>query len=307
MPLSAFLRGPTESTISEAIFDQVCSPEQIVNIRLVVDYSEQWQHALNALRNGERCIVVEDKIFNWGYVKSVTFGATLTQARRYLSSPALHDIWPSFQQYIHDRFSWSDQVLQIVNRTQTELNLTSYMALHLRRGDFEDHCGYLASTQTGFTTWATLPSLAASIYPPALDTGNASTVLAHCYPSLRRILAAVSAQARTRPDLRALHIMHDGALDHPLVYLHVQKLVAALMDAGWVAEQGWAGGPMRKVTTSTDVGLLRGERDWAVCVDVELGRRAAVFIGNGFSSLSTQVVALRLGSKVGGVEDITFY
>ncbi|KAF5328865.1 hypothetical protein D9619_011725 [Psilocybe cf. subviscida] len=290
VPLSAFLRGPTEGTISEAVFDKVCGTH-IAHVNLVVGYPEQWQHALDVLRGSDRCIVVEDKIFNWGY----------------LSSPSLHDLWPAFQQYIYDHFAWSDQVLQIVNRTQTELNLTSYMALHLRRGDFEDHCAYLASTQTGFTTWATLPSLASSVYPPALDTGNASTVLAHCYPSLRRVLAAVSAQARLRPDLRAIHIMHDGALDHPLVYLHVQKLAAALTHAGWAAEQGWAGGPMHRVTTSTDVGLRRGERDWAVCVDVELGRRAAVFVGNGFSSLSTQVVALRLGSKVGGVEDITFY
>jgi hypothetical protein len=48
-----------------------------------------------------------------------------------------------------------------------------------------------------------------------------------------------------------------------------------------------------------------GDGDWAVCVDVELARRAEVFIGNGYSSLSTQVVALRLGADGGRLENIT--
>ena len=51
---------------------------------------------------------------------------------------------------------------------------------------------------------------------------------------------------------------------------------------------------MLRVTHSAEVPIQWGERDWSVCVDVELGRRAEVFIGNGFSSLTTQIIALRL-------------
>jgi hypothetical protein len=40
-----------------------------------------------------------------------------------------------------------------------------------------------------------------------------------------------------------------------------------------------------------------GESDWAVAVDVELARKANVFIGNGYSSLSSQIVALRLATE----------
>jgi hypothetical protein len=181
------------------------------------------------------------------------------------------------------------------------------MALHLRRGDFEEHCKYLADTNQGFTTWATLPGLTPTILSPALDTLNATSVLAHCYPSLWRILDAVTHQARARPHLRTLHIMHDGAWDHPLVYLQYYKLVEALTNADWAHRNGWAGGPMRRVTHSADVPIQWGERDFAVCVDVELGARAEVFIGNGYSSLSTQVIALRLGADGGKVEDITIY
>jgi hypothetical protein len=48
-----------------------------------------------------------------------------------------------------------------------------------------------------------------------------------------------------------------------------------------------------------------GEADFAVAVDVELARNAEVFIGNGFSSLSSQVLALRLGADDGSGEDTT--
>ncbi|KAF9482256.1 hypothetical protein BDN70DRAFT_801955 [Pholiota conissans] len=302
VPLSAFMTGPTEGTISEAVFDEVCPPSEIEYVTLGVDYIDQWKHALDILSRKQRCIVVNDKVFNWNF----------------LASPGLHAIWPTFQTYIHNHFKWSQNVLDIVNRTQTELNLRSrlspattqgdsYMALHLRRGDFEDHCKFLAETHQGFTTWATLPSLTSTIFSPTLDTYNATTVMAHCYPSLWRILDAVSHQARDRPHLRTLHIMHDGAWDHPLVYLQYYKLAEALTNSDWAHRQGWAGGPMLRVTHSADVPIKWGERDFAVCTDVELGARAEVFIGNGYSSLSTQVIALRLGADGGKVDDITIY
>jgi hypothetical protein len=58
---------------------------------------------------------------------------------------------------------------------------------------------------------------------------------------------------------------------------------------------------MVRVMHSAEVPVHRGERD-SVCVDIESGRHAEVFIGNGFSSLTTQVIALRLRQnlKFGG-------
>ena len=245
------------------------------------------------------------------------FNILICESSSFLSSPGIHAIWPSFQGYIRNHFKWSDNVLTIVNRTQNTLDLrpqsapdsgpgAPYIALHLRRGDFEDHCKFLADTHEGFTTWATLPLLQPAIFPPALDTNNATTVLAHCFPALRRVLAAVSMHARARPHLRALHVLHDGAWDHPGVFLAFYKLAEALTNAPWAEAEGWAGGPMVRVTQSSDVPVKRGERDFSVCVDVELAARAQVFVGNGYSSLSTQVVALRLG-RGGKVDDITLY
>jgi len=117
----------------------------------------------------------------------------------FLASPGTHTIWPVFQNYLSNHFKWSDNVLNIMNRTQTKLNLRpasvppteggdAYMAIHLRRGDFGEHCKYLGENEQGFTTWATLPILQPAILPPKLDTHNATTVMDHCYPSLYRIL-----------------------------------------------------------------------------------------------------------------------
>ena len=236
----------------------------------------------------------------------------------FLASPGLHTLWPTFQKYLSTHFKWSDNVLNIVNRTQTELNLRpasapstkqgeAYMAIHLRRGDFEEHCKYLFETRQGFTTWATLPILQQSVLLPKLDPHNATTVMNHCYPSLYRILDSISKQAHDRPHLRTLHVLHDGAWDHPTVYLQYYKLAEALKNPEWARRAGWKGGPMVRVTHSGEVPIQWGERDWSVCVDVELGRHAEVFIGNGFSSLTTQVIALRLSDEGGNLEDITLY
>ncbi|KAF8629201.1 hypothetical protein AX17_005786 [Amanita inopinata Kibby_2008] len=254
---------------------------------------------MDVLNDSETCIVVDDWILNWSY----------------LASPSLRTIWPTFQKYLSDHFQWSDPVVSIVERTQIKLNLQSknfnlegepYMALHLRRGDFETHCQYLAQHRMGFTTWITLPSLHSSIYPPSLDVTNATSIIEHCYPSLQRILAAVSHQVRSRPNLRVLHILHDGGWNHPLVYIQHYKLAEALTNAAWASRQGWTSEkPMHRVTHSGMVPIQWGEGDWKVAVDVELARRAEVFIGNGYSSLSSQVVALRLGADHGELRDIT--
>lgn len=112
--------------------------------------------------------------------------------------------------------------------------------------------------------------------------------------------------ARARPHLRALHVLHDGAWDHPLVYLQYYKLQAAVKSPERIKEAGWTGGPMKLVTHSGQVPVRWGENDFQVAVDVELGRRAEVFIGNGYSSLSSQIAALRIATGVGSQKEITF-
>ncbi|KXN90830.1 hypothetical protein AN958_03484 [Leucoagaricus sp. SymC.cos] len=300
VPLSAFLPGATKDSISSEVFERMCPEKEIVHMTLGVPHEDQWKHAVEVLKSDERCVIVDDWIFNWGF----------------LGSSGLHPVWPSFRNYLQNDFQWSSAILDLVHRTQTRLNLRqnpmstpgdAYIALHLRRGDFESHCEYLSEQKMGFTTWATLPELQSSILSPSLDPSNATSIISHCYPSLRRILLAISAQARLHPKTRTLYVLHDGAIDHPGVYLQFYQLREAVMNVEWAKKSHWRGGPMKRVLQSSDADKVRmwGENDYAVAVDVELARRAEGFVGNGYSSLSTQIAALRLADG-GKAEDVTF-
>ncbi|TRM69847.1 hypothetical protein BD626DRAFT_391128 [Schizophyllum amplum] len=300
VPLSAFLAGATHDSISSAAYDEICSEGERTHLSVSGESDNtRWQTAKFSIETDTaRCLVVDNRILTWNF----------------LASPGLHVAWPSYQNYLANNFAWSDGINAAIARTQSTLNLRSptnpegdtYMALHLRRGDFESHCLSLADSHTGFTTWATLPDLQNAVFAPPLSTNNASSVLVHCYPSLRRILDLVDLHARSRPALRVLHILHDAAWDHPLVRLQLAKLEAAVTSAMHARTAGWPGGPMRRVTHSGTLALVKGEADYAVAVDVELARRSEVFIGNGYSSLSAQIAALRLGADAGRARDIMF-
>ena len=67
VPLSAFLRGPTLGTVSDAVFEEVCPLSEIVHISLVVDHRRQWDHAKKSLDTDIKCIVVDDWLFSWKY------------------------------------------------------------------------------------------------------------------------------------------------------------------------------------------------------------------------------------------------
>ncbi|KAJ7901806.1 hypothetical protein B0H14DRAFT_2668540 [Mycena olivaceomarginata] len=276
LPLSAFLSGVTNGTVTEALFSTVCTETK--HLSLDRDNDALWNHTINVLSSAERCIAIDNHIINWSFLADAS---------------AMHAIWPSFKQYLSSTFKWF--------RVPAE----PYMALHLRRGDFEGHCNGLASTQTGFTTWATLPELQDAVFPPKLELKNYTSVMEHCYPSLRRILDAIDSQARANPHVNTLHVLHDGSWDHPSVYIQYYKLEAAVKSASRILKAGWRGGPMKTVTHSGTLPLRSGESDWAVAVDVELARGANIFIGNGYSSLSTQIVALRLAKEGSRTQDIT--
>lgn len=103
-----------------------------------------------------------------------------------------------------------------------------------------------------------------------------------------------------------MYALHDGAWDHLNVYMQFYKLETALRDPKRARDAGWSG-PMRLVAHSGQLPVRWGERDWKVTVDTELARNAEVFIGNGYSSLSSQIMALRLADGTGGTHDIGLF
>lgn len=73
VPLSAFMRGPTEGTISESVFDEVCPPEEVQHVNLRIEDAGQWKYAIEILSRKHRCIVVDDKVFTWKCVSPSYF------------------------------------------------------------------------------------------------------------------------------------------------------------------------------------------------------------------------------------------
>lgn len=156
----------------------------------------------------------------------------------------------------------------------------------------------------GFTKWNTLPAISSTTLFPQLNPANATSVMDHCYPSLSRIMEAIDRQAHRKPHIRALHIIHDDAAS----VTDIWKLETALKSKQRAELYGWPYGPMKSITHSGMVPYQANEQDFSVGVDVEMARRAEVFIGNGYSSLTSYIVAMRLGGDVvasGISDDIT--
>jgi len=68
VPLSAFLVGATKGSISSKVFHRICPENDVVHLSLSTGSAIQWQHALEMLAGDERCVMIDDWIFNWTYV-----------------------------------------------------------------------------------------------------------------------------------------------------------------------------------------------------------------------------------------------
>lgn len=113
-------------------------------------------------------------------------------------------------------------------------------------------------------------------------------------------MEAIDYHARRKPYIRAIHIIHDGAAS-----TDIWKLETALKNEERAKRAGWVNGPMKIITHSGLVPYQPDEKDFLAGVDIEMARRAEVFIGNGYSSLTSYIIALRLGGDfvVGGVPE----
>lgn len=116
-------------------------------------------------------------------------------------------------------------------------------------------------------------------------------------------MEAIDHHARRKPYIHAIHIIHDGAVSSD-----IWKLEAALKNRERAERAGWPNGPMKTITHSGMVLHEPHEKDFLLGVDAEMARRADVFIGNGYSSLTSYIVALRMGADfvaAGVPDDIT--
>ncbi|KAF7317534.1 hypothetical protein MKEN_00840200 [Mycena kentingensis (nom. inval.)] len=152
------------------------------------------------------------------------------------------------------------------------------LTMHLRRGDYIGHCPNLIEWGAGYYGWAQLPTLPDVAAGRLQNAGSREEKLDMCLPDVAGVVKRI----------REVQSEFAWALD--VVYLltnesgvFLDELVAALRAAGWST-----------VVTTRDLRLTVEQRDVSMAVDMEIARRAAAFIGNPWSSFTSNVIHQRL-------------
>jgi hypothetical protein len=230
------------------------------------------------------------------------------------------------------------------------------LALHLRRGDFIEHCDNLyewGSTYTGFNTQPSLPdrffienaTLRDSMSAEEKKAAYREKCLVDVDQVRKRVIRAVKEwreerlkaererkgtglfgwwrmrgeEERVKKMLRKVYVMTNGDrefLDELKAALvndaqrsvvrsrnnsktedfHAQSASSSLSSEEYEYDFTWS---WDEVSTSRDLDIGWETKYVAQAMDMYIGQRAEVFVGNGFSSLTANVVLLR---SVAGVE-----
>ncbi|KAF8462231.1 hypothetical protein JB92DRAFT_2776847, partial [Gautieria morchelliformis] len=161
--------------------------------------------------------------------------------------------------------------------------LPRVLALHLRRGDFEEHCVKLASWNSAWQGLNEAEGVGDRYTPPpgGLKTPAERAEFARrCWPSLDDIMQCYA---------------HDG----PSSVMRVEHEGRFIRDSQ--GEEGVSGDAFSQWVDELDAdGEVRStkrresERVVGLAVDMEIAARAEVFIGNGWSSFTSNVNLLRM-------------
>ncbi|GLB43998.1 putative GDP-fucose protein O-fucosyltransferase [Lyophyllum shimeji] len=105
----------------------------------------------------------------------------------------------------------------------------------------------------------------------------------HCMPEVDQIVERLRTVRMANPGLNRVHALTNGKASW------ISELKSALSNDGWV-----------DVKSSLDLRLDGAQRHVSMAVDMAIAEKAEVFVGNGFSSLTSNVLTLRLakGSRM---------
>ncbi|KAJ6622714.1 hypothetical protein B0H10DRAFT_2162713 [Mycena sp. CBHHK59/15] len=268
-------------SVSERWFDIVCPPEErrIINSTDVKPAvrtpraTSSCALAEAAHRRPERCIEVVPPPYEVDSMPQV-FDLWVWGSARILP------LWPAFSKSPTSRLLGPSPIAAAAVDRNAYLFLprgprpphpaprdpfARMVAMHIRRGDYIPHCANLAAWGSTYYSWAQLPFLLDSFTPaPGDDPARVDKALAHCLPTLAQIVQKVR-------DSRAEFVKAGERRMLDVLYFLTNE------QGEWLDELKAA---------------LRA--DGCMAVDMELARRAAVFIGNGWSSLTSNIIHQRL-------------
>ena len=147
------------------------------------------------------------------------------------------------------------------------------LVLHIRRGDFKDHCHHLANWSSEWNGFNSFPEFIDKFSRPSgggwgvTTPANTALYLKHCFPTVEQIVDKVMEVRNVSEGLKNVYVMTNGGLSW------VNELKTALRKA-----HNWD-----QIASSSDLKLSREQKYVAQTVDMMIGQRAHVFIGNGVS------------------------
>jgi hypothetical protein len=305
-PLTAIISGPSAGgpwdagdnaprSISSDWFDVVCPKKKrrVINTREVkpiigwaegIDIFNHWKKIL--LEAEDLCIEIEPEHYTKDFFPQ-TFDLWMWGSTRVLS------LWESFSKSPTSRLvEPSHIVLSAVERNsylfmprgprpEHVISRSPYdrmLAVHARRGDFQNQCLELAKWNSTYYSWNLLPQLPDPFPPPPGGEQGKNTpeniqkYLEHCLPTFEDIVDRVRDSRheflqQTKKGIKTLDVLflltNEGGK-------WLDDLKTTLKRDGW-----------HTIVTSMDLELDQEQTEVNMAVDMEIGRRAAVFIGNG--------------------------
>jgi hypothetical protein len=170
--------------------------------------------------------------------------------------------------------------------------LSGLLALHIRRGDYLEHCKNLASWSAGYMGFNEFPGLPDRFSPPAAGVTSWSNVppeeqharyRVHCFPEIEQIVTRVR-EVRTSllptTTLTRVYLLTNG---RPW---WLQQLKDALQEDSRRGE-GLGLHEWEHIGTTRDLRLTREQRHNSQAVDMAIAQRAEVFVGNGVRATSS--------------------
>ncbi|KIJ56441.1 hypothetical protein M422DRAFT_150501 [Sphaerobolus stellatus SS14] len=316
-PLNTFISGPTAGgplppaleafsiprAIRRDIWEKHCPLERRiilnvhdVNEELGLHKNSEGREILE--RWAEKLREMPDECVELGPHEKHIFDFDLWGTSRILS------LYPSFATSpIMTSFRFSNVVLNAVERNTpvvtgiSELDHSSAgnaysttLAIHVRRGDFDEHCINMATWAPGYNSWNLIPSLRDKYSRPPLDLNAPEhkelldEFMRHCWPDMQDIVERVK-------DIKVQYEIQGGKIDG--IYVMTNGKDPWLGELKSILITGVSG--IKRVMASRDITLeTPPEKLASQAVDMEVAARAGLFLGNGFSSMSANIVLLRL-------------
>jgi hypothetical protein len=228
----------------------------------------------------------------------------------------LLDIWPSYSKSpIVTHFSWSPLITaalaanaRLIHPALSSLTPSSFspyskptplsglLALHIRRGDFIEHCLHLANWTSRFSSFNEFPGLPDRFIPPPSNDAQVpeeqARYRARCFPEIGQIVSRVRevrASLKSTTRLTRIYVLTNGRLEW------LQELKDALQEDALRERMD----PWQHISTSRDLRLTREQRHNGQAIDMAVAQRAEVFLGNGVSFVSTFFFLLFPGERAG--------